>query len=498
MSKNGTEDSKSSTLKLDLGLSTLLEDLERSQKESSEEIEPLAEVLKKSLQNSKESKKISLQEPGEPKLYENNYANIAQKESWTELSKFCENKLAESNDADLGAKLWWIISQFRSSAIPTTILAPSLDLAAKGIFKQESEYSAHQETCLDFLFDFIFDLQSKKEFELALSFLNLTAEYEQGSKVKTSELFLTLEKSYLSTDHSEDERNLTQDFKNLKEKLGISSPAAQSPQNVFNTTNQERIILSHKPRVQQKNSHSIIYIVLVAVCMLSVIFYSRSYIAQTYSTFFSFFTAKEKEEYFPSLHLKNHDVQSEAILPEIQRVAGLNKLDAVFYDLSKKMDDNNSNRTASISPASAPLAVSASRPVAATLPHAASLPNRSAEELESVARDTVNTKYPIERDPVIASRDNSTQEIPEIDFPPYRNRPSDRVSPPGKRANEPNYKVIARTRVMEEPSYWANTASDLYEGDRILVEVDLGKWLRIRAKNGEVGYILAQDALRLY
>lgn len=58
-----------------------------------------------------------------------------------------------------------------------------------------------------------------------------------------------------------------------------------------------------------------------------------------------------------------------------------------------------------------------------------------------------------------------------------------------------NYSVRVKTRVVTRPSFSGVAVAELAAGDSVLGEGLVGDWLKIRSRNGQVGYILAQDAI---
>jgi hypothetical protein len=57
---------------------------------------------------------------------------------------------------------------------------------------------------------------------------------------------------------------------------------------------------------------------------------------------------------------------------------------------------------------------------------------------------------------------------------------------------------MINTSVMDAPSFNAKEVEELYVGDRVRVEARLGRWLKIRSRDGNPGYILAGDAEKLF
>jgi len=48
---------------------------------------------------------------------------------------------------------------------------------------------------------------------------------------------------------------------------------------------------------------------------------------------------------------------------------------------------------------------------------------------------------------------------------------------------------------MAKPSYTSPVRAELKKGSTVSVEEDMTIWLKIRSKQGQVGFILAQDAV---
>lgn len=74
----------------------------------------------------------------------------------------------------------------------------------------------------------------------------------------------------------------------------------------------------------------------------------------------------------------------------------------------------------------------------------------------------------------------------------------DRRDRPGRWEGGTRYEVMINTSVMERPSFHAREVAELYVGDRVLVDARVGRWLKLRSQKGVPGYILAQDAEKLY
>lgn len=82
---------------------------------------------------------------------------------------------------------------------------------------------------------------------------------------------------------------------------------------------------------------------------------------------------------------------------------------------------------------------------------------------------------------------------------PSRDRDTPRgTDRPGRFNTGQRYEVMINTSVMDAPSFNAKEVEELYVGDRVRVEARLGRWLKIRSRDGNPGYILAGDAEKLF
>lgn len=465
MSEDTTND-KGGKRKLDLGLSSLLEGADLR-----DDVASLTEILKKSVENSEEEPLKSADEGEKQPAVStppegDELAALAGEGKWSELAKVCESKLAASEEVDQEARLWWIKSQFALSAIPVSILSPSLDSISHLILKEGKAVSNEaRRVCIELLKDFSVQLRKAGEADMADLFLSRikenTQETEQSAEESQSEAS--------AVSQIKEEANEAIDFSELGK---IPEPRKR-----------EGLALNLKVVATA--------LLCIAILLPAAIYYRT--IARSITAFISS-APSDAEKMAPSLTYIINDKDPQFLLPEPVRVAGLNNLDAVLYDLTSEAA--SPEPAADTTPMEKPAKAASAKPAEPSLA-VTKLPDRSAEELEQIGKTTkdgVNTNYPEERSVPRLPR-NEEDEIYKIDFPPFRNKEN---RPSASSPRGPNYIIIARTRVMSEPSYWAPSNGDLQDGDRVLVEADLGKWLRIKAKNGEIGYILSQDANRLY
>ena len=98
-------------------------------------------------------------------------------------------------------------------------------------------------------------------------------------------------------------------------------------------------------------------------------------------------------------------------------------------------------------------------------------------------------------------RDRSDREREQDSRDRDRDRPSARRDPPtrpGRFETGVRYEVMINTSVFDRPSFNAKEVEELYVGDKVRVEARLGRWLKVRSRNGEPGYIMSQDTQKLF
>jgi len=168
--------------------------------------------------------------------------------------------------------------------------------------------------------------------------------------------------------------------------------------------------------------------------------------------------------------------------PPIERMAKVSQLAAVFYDFD--------------------------RGVVGGEPRAES--RRAAPQRQDRAvvggRERVDTTGPVEPPEVLKARtypEEPTEEdvssilfgVPKPSFPAFRgDRLGAQVPKPVEQFSTPRtYVVRVKTRVVSRPSLSGVSVAELAAGDTVSGEGLVGDWLKIRSRNGQVGYILAQD-----
>ena len=490
-----SKSSSENSVRLDLGLSSFIDGAKQQLDQETKPIATLAEVLKQSEQTQSEapaelssliSKAEIASSHNQEKKSENNYKQLADQSSWNELSKLCESALT-ANEKDFEARLWWIKAQRSQNAIPASILATSIDSASQEFIKDSNALASREDLrklASELLVDISSSLKSEFDLEIAQSLLE---------RAKT--LGFAEKKDSPVKEQAEFSENPWPGF--------VIQPRKE-PASTSEGYSRKRAIYSR-------------LILLLFLCASGIFIYLKWFSSSNLEGQYLAFAFPAEDSLSPSL-----------LSPAAEPVSGLSHLDAVYYDMNSSSAGNATQVSALSAGALTQSTTLQNTPVQSSQQQASIIqppvpqlpiavdqqPVRQLPTSRDVARsqsqgsqgqkETVNTTYPVERreypaDDKFETRQQPENEIPEIDFPPFRsntkrNDPRDSRDSGGPR--EPLYIVIARTKIMEEPSYWAHSLGDLYEGDKIEVHDRLGKWLRIRTRKGREGYILSQDAER--
>ena len=185
------------------------------------------------------------------------------------------------------------------------------------------------------------------------------------------------------------------------------------------------------------------------------------------------------------------------IIPEprlraLEKVDKLSHLDTLYYELQGEVA-----RGAKVSPSTLPVTTT-TPPIPAVIVHS-----------DNQKKEAVNTSTPVEDRPPPAEKSEEKSTTSDADWGMSRKEsvfngrtmrptPSALDSVKGEQFIEryrggKEFRVLARTRVMESPSFRAVSVTTLLPGDLVLVVQRLGDWLEIRSKRGNAGFVLAQD-----
>lgn len=127
--------------------------------------------------------------------------------------------------------------------------------------------------------------------------------------------------------------------------------------------------------------------------------------------------------------------------------------------------------------------------VAAVAEHKPTIDTTSPVEppkVERIINDLKGSSY--DRDQIVEKDNKDTK-----DSYPEKDKSRRGISETGVR-----YEILINTSVMDKPSFNSREVEELYVGDRVRVEERLGRWLKVRSRDGKPGYIMGQDAEKLF
>ncbi len=199
------------------------------------------------------------------------------------------------------------------------------------------------------------------------------------------------------------------------------------------------------------------------------------------------------------IRLNNLDQSPRLVLDSPERSRSLSQLDAIFYDINRpraeRSSGESSSRPASASRASDPQVAS---PGGASVDTSGPIENEAVRDATASGAVEVGNSSATERD---RDRGGKAGAIDPFDpksvgsspaggkrMPVAKSVPGFESFPGGK-----SFSVLVRSEVMPSPSTRGAPLGEVRPGDIVTVEAQEGYWMRIRSKNGRVGYVLAQD-----
>ena len=422
------------------------------------------------------------------------YEKLAAAQSWEELSALCEKNLSlPGQDEALlercEARIWWIRSQFATQSVPASILAAPLDSVSKLIVEKWQNEVAQEERdklfrmCLaagSILSEVAARLRKDGDSVLGLSFLErafrLDRRYSHDLKETAQEELAKISPHTLT---SPSVSGFAQYLEKLLAELQIFQTQIAEPGKQARPKPDE-------PEAGPRKSHGSTTAAPQAagsptrsrtrqVALVGVI--GGLAIALLYSA------AAGTRPSVSSLHFQFVGLPeaAAAAAPSAERIEKLSTLDALFYDIQRAAPGPADQRQ---------------------LQGPENEVRRAAAQGE---KETVNTTSPVEGPEISsaaaggpgAGQSPSSAKPPEPRFADASGQqaPSLALAPTFEtfpRARK--YSIIAPTRVMLRPSIVGQPVEQLASGAEISVEGKEGYWLKIRSKQGRVGYVLAQDA----
>jgi len=378
-------------------------------------------------------------------------SSYASEGHWSKIVERVEREQFAQGERQPELQLWWIYAQLEMNSVPALILSAPFETLSIEMFNPETYgRSSNQSKSLlrTVLMSLVVRLQKSGDHAFALSFLDRAMAVDSSYR-EYLKRFEQEEEELLSTipDYRKTEAQLDRQ-KALKESRKTHK---QSDRRESANTSQSTSPLQVLQSRFSTSWHDSKAIRAGSVLALSLILFMV----------WPVFKSKELVEQARLPQLLIEPVESLVGFPEAEKVSTV-KLDAILYQMDETARKGPMVPTSVREFGEAGDSVTESRP--------------------SLAR--VNTSGPLE----------------PKDFP----RVAEAYAPRAQQAMENSapqpafprlYRVIAATRVVNGPQHRAERVTELYRGDKVEVEGQDGRWLRLRSNNGEVGYILSQDVV---
>jgi len=378
-------------------------------------------------------------------------SKAASEGQWSKIVERVEREQSDQGEGQPELQLWWIYAQLEMDSVPALILSAPFETLSIEMFNPDTyDHISNESKSLlrTVLLSLVVRLQRSGDHAFAISFLDRAIavdssyrEYLNSFEQEEEELLSTIP-DYRKTEAQLDRQKALKESRKVNDQAGRREPATPSQDT---ETSQALRSLSSAAWYDSKAIRA------GSVLTLSLILF----------LIWPVFESKDLAERSRLPELLVEPVEALVGFPEAEKISTV-KLDAILY----QMDETSSKGRL--------------------------LPTNVREFGE--AGDSVTESRPS------LSRVNTSGPLEPADFP----RVPEAYSPRAQQAMASSstdtafprlYRVIAATRVVNEPQHRAQRVAELYRGDKVEVEGQDGRWLRLRSNNGEVGYILSQDVV---
>jgi len=195
-------------------------------------------------------------------------------------------------------------------------------------------------------------------------------------------------------------------------------------------------------------------------------------------------------------------------IPSSKRVTNITGIDTILYEIGEKnvktgdsvienpsIEDKLEGQSIGTANTNSPQELAVDPDISKVIPERVLEDKPVLPNLTSITRkEKIDTTGPIEGTvfyPDLQRGDRRADRDDRGLFPESRSERSNEKRETFKQGKL--YRVIAKTRVLSSPSYFAVTMAFLDQGARVEVVEKTGEWLKLRSKMGQSGYILAQD-----
>jgi hypothetical protein len=481
--------------------------------------------------------------------YSSHYRQLAEMNRWAEITSECEVRLEEGEDIE--TKVWWIYSQYKQSAMPISILASPLNEVSLALLEVGGAKDLRSLVSA-LLLEFSQVLKKNGDFELALSFLERSVDLDTDAPAgapaagatngaASSEKSSIERKSAVRVPREPPRAVVTPTVTKLSASRNGSGASgslrersAGDGRNYADRDDAGSLLRSREgaktdlPPLATDieggtgENRKIVWAALAAA--LSIVILGGDYYLNGRRAIASMFDAGEQVselQEIPRL-LESEYPRPSANPPATERFTRVSQLNALFYDMDRAR--NGATGQGQGIPASQPPAGGSDTAPAAKVepvkgeattgtgaavrasaesPPQPQLP--AADSRGAVApsgKDVVDTNYPPESDALrMMDRqgDESKGELPQIDFPPYRQgkAPERTARAEAAEVRYPRgrvFTILYRTVVRSAPNESGKELDLLKDGQRVVVVGRVGEWLQLESKRGYGGYILARDA----
>lgn len=411
------------------------------------------------------------------------YGTLAARGAWGELLSLTEQRTSGGGQGELAPRFWWVRASVALGSVPLSILAAPLETVSREIAEGVKRGGGALNRELvgaagDLLVEVSEQLAEKGDLATALSFAERAFRLNPAARDNLSRLVARI----LGLPEPSARRDpagvrLRERCRKLGQELGVNG-VAQPPSAVKTSieATPEKSVVAHTDLKSgggaevRRVSDSIVRPLLIIVVAAVVGAAAMKFLAGD--------SADEGGE--TSIALLAPELRPELLPPTIERLSSLSQLDAIFYDF-----DRGGERRA---------ALTTREGSAATVAPAGK---------RGGPKEVVNTQGPVEPADVVRAL-SAPQAKPEDDVGsilfgvpkprlPALERGEPSPLPVDRFSGEREYVVITNTRVLTRPSFTGSAVAELRSGDRVRADGLVGDWLKIRSRNGQVGYILSQD-----
>lgn len=439
---------------------------------------------------------IDLVEPA-PEPEEDSYELLAREGKWEELRAAVEPLLGglESHEE---LRLWWILSQLHLEEMPATVLcAPFDECVTELLTHDELNLSSGSLHARITVVTALLAERLEEAGEIDLCIATLERIYRIGHEASLGSMLHRLVSAELEklprrvTFHTPSEMKKRLHLLDLKREFEHERSTTFS----LHDTSESAATSMPQAIVVEGARPSRLFLVAVLVILLG-----GSWLLWTRGFFIP------HEDLLASADMSDSGAKAPSgEVPGIARVSDVSHLAALAYDVAAK--DEASSKAATVS-----------APIVPT----GSAPSQNAAPAREPQKVQVNTEGPVESDKIQQIMDGGGSRSKYDDYDdeprkaleqprPVRDRREDsstlrdddrryldREVKPGRWEGGMRYEVMINTSVMDRPSFHSREVAELYVGDRVLVDSRIGRWLKLRSVKGAPGYILAQDAEKLF